>query len=67
MAGLRDKLTARIAAEQQEIARIKSDATANAAQANDRLNTLKAALVALTPEMETLVEALAKIGVKVIE
>lgn len=67
MAGFRERLQARIAQETQEIARIKSDATANVQAANDRKAILQAALDALTPELEQLLTKLSSIGVKVTE
>lgn len=67
MATLRERLQARIDAEQAELERIKADALTNAQQSKDRLAVLTVALSALTPELETLIEKLSKIGVKVIE
>lgn len=67
MATLKERLQARIDAEHAELDRIKADALTNAKASNDRLALLTAALNALTPELETLIEKLAKIGVKVIE
>lgn len=64
---LRERLTAHIATEQAEIARLQADVTTNVARAQARLAVLETALAALTPEMETLLEQLGAIGVKVIE
>lgn len=67
MASLRERLQTRIAQEQAEVTRIKSDALANAQAANDRIALLKAALTMLTPEAEDVLTKLEKIGVKVVE
>lgn len=63
--GLLDKVTAQIAAQQIEIARVKDTARDELIRAQTRLNVLVDARRALTPELEALLEALAAVGVKV--
>jgi hypothetical protein len=64
---LRDRLQARIDAEQAELERIRRDTVTNSNAAAARIALLTAARDALTPELETLIDKLSKIGVKVIE
>lgn len=63
--GLLDKVTAQIAAQQIEIARVKDTARDELIRAQTRLNVLVDARRALTPELEALLDALAAVGVKV--
>jgi hypothetical protein len=64
---LREKLSARIAGERQEIQRIRNDATVNERAAAARLAILLQAsdVLSAQPQLETLIEKLGEVGIKV--
>lgn len=67
MGALKDRLASRLLAEQAELDRIKADAISNAKACQQRIAVLTQAAAALTPELETLIDALNGIGVKILE
>ena len=65
MPTLRQKLTAAIAREQEELTRIQTESAEKTASTRTRLMTLQNASDALTPEIEAVLTALASVGVTV--